>query len=348
MNIPIPEYQGKPVVYLDQNVLSLFVKGIDLGFFERLINGYQVVYSDEILREIKRCGKDFSKFLDALELMSAMHFRFDITASFEVLDRVIVKHVSPYDAYDAFCQIEPVYDLMIAATRQTTLKFFGGRQGSDLDDIKSEQIYAFEKLMEHISDVTDGSDDVPPEMQRSIRDYQRVLRDQFNEALSLSTAQMRQHISNEEEWSGVKDYREATGAGPVELNNIKSPNVIEKIWTVYQGLEGYKGEGFSIEQFLGISQNSIYNREMHEHEKINAIYNLLNVIGYNQDSKLTQESRHIAATSDAAHAAIAASANALLSGDKAFVAKVRAIYEYLKVDVQVGLIVVNDGVIEIS
>ncbi|MNY62334.1 hypothetical protein D3C86_1991290 [compost metagenome] len=71
------------------------------------------------------------------------------------------------------------------------------------------------------------------------------------------------------------------------------------------------------------------------------------MIGYNQDSKLTKEARHIAAVSDAAHAAIAANANILLSGDKAFVIKVRAIYEYLKVDAEVGLVVVSDGVIHV-
>lgn len=347
MSITLSKYQGKPVVYLDQNVLSLFVKDIDRGFFEELINRFQVVYSDETLREIKRCGKNFSIYLDALEVMGAVHFRFDITHSFEVLDRVIVKHVSPREAYDDFCKIEPVFDLMFSATRQSTLKFFGGRQGSNLDDINSEQIFAFEKLMEHISTTLEEFDDVQSEIQRSIREYQKLLQDRFNKVIKLSTAQMRQHISNEQEWSGVRDYREATGTGPIELNNIKSPNVIEKIWALYQNLEGYKDAGFSIEQFLGISSNPIYNREMYMHEKVGAIYNLLNVIGYNQDSGLTQDARHIAATSDAAHAAIAANANILLSADKAFVAKMRAIYEYLELDTAVGLIVVSNGVVEV-
>jgi hypothetical protein len=46
----IPKYQGKPTVYLDQNMLSIFVKHETGGFGRKLIENYQVVYSDETLR----------------------------------------------------------------------------------------------------------------------------------------------------------------------------------------------------------------------------------------------------------------------------------------------------------
>ncbi|NNB56279.1 hypothetical protein HBN75_19335 [Pseudomonas fragi] len=61
-------------------------------------------------------------------------------------------------------------------------------------------------------------------------------------------------------------------------------------------------------------------------------------MGYKSDSRLHQEHRHVASISDAAHASIAAHAHVLLSGDHAFVSKVRAIYEYLNVQTNVGLV----------
>lgn len=122
------------------------------------------------------------------------------------------------------------------------------------------------------------------------------------------------------------------GIGPKELNNIKPHRVIEKIWQIYQGLDGYRGQGYSIENSLRIAGSPLYNLEIHIHEKVIAMYNLLNVIGYKTDSKLNREHRHIAAISDAAHAAIASSANCLLSADVVLVDKVQAIYEFVGSD----------------
>ncbi|EGH18541.1 hypothetical protein Pgy4_36859, partial [Pseudomonas savastanoi pv. glycinea str. race 4] len=44
--------------------------------------------------------------------------------------------------------------------------------------------------------------------------------------------------------------------GPVELNNIKPPRVIEKIWAIYQQLDGYRDQGYSIENFLGVADST--------------------------------------------------------------------------------------------
>ncbi|WP_223283020.1 hypothetical protein [Pseudomonas amygdali] len=146
----------------------------------------------------------------------------------------------------------------------------------------------------------------------------------------------------------MNNYRVSVGMGPKELNNLKPPRVIEKIWQAYQQLDGYKDQGYTIENFLGIATNPIYRREMHSHEKVTAIYNVLNVIGYKTDSKLDRENRHIAAISDAAHASIASYANCLLSADEAFVSKVRAIYEFLGVSTEVALVTLVDDEIVVK
>jgi hypothetical protein len=58
---------------------------------------------------------------------------------------------------------------------------------------------------------------------------------------------------------------------------------------------------------------------------------------------LNRENRHVAALSDAAHAAIASRANSLLSADEVFVDKVRAIYQYLGLATVVALVSLVDG-----
>ncbi|WP_232923445.1 hypothetical protein [Pseudomonas synxantha] len=347
MQSPVPPYDGKPLAYIDQNVLDLVVKNVDWDFFQRLMDHFQVVYSDDTLREIKRSGSP-EKFLDALVSLDAAHFKIHVTDKFEVTDEFRISHLSPHGAYANFCLIDPVYDMMLAATRQTTLKMFGGRKESDFEDIDAEQLEAFNELMGYITEQLNSIDEISQEQRNVVEQYQAALTSQYKEVLSISSDQMRQHVANAREWSGVRDYREATGAGPVELNNIKPPNVIEKIWAMYQNLDGYKGQGFTIEQFLGISTSPIYARDMFLHEKVTAIYNLLNFIGYHQDSKLTKEARHIAATSDAAHAAISASVSLILSCDRVFIKKVEAIYEHLQVNTTVGLVVVDDELIVVT
>ena len=164
----------------------------------------------------------------------------------------------------------------------------------------------------------------------------------YGAALAQASEQMRQYIDDEKNYSGVKAYREFTGIGPAQLNNIKPPNVIEKIWEAHKEVDGYREHAFSLEQFYGISLSSVYEREMLFFEKVLAIYNVLNVLGYYPDSKMKNERRFIAAMSDAAHASMGSFADYVFSRDLAFVKKSRACYEFLKLKSQVVEVVVND------
>lgn len=168
------------------------------------------------------------------------------------------------------------------------------------------------------------------------------MQNSFNEALAQSTAELRKYIEDELNCSGVQTYRNHMKIGPVQLNNIEPPNVIEKIWSIYKTLDGYRENNFSIEQFLGVSRNPIYNREMYLHEKVTSIYNVLNIIGYYPDSKMKHDRRFTAAMSDSGHAAIASFSHFLFSRDAAFIHKTRAAYEYLNVKTQVIEVIVND------
>lgn len=343
MKTPNNNYDGKPTAYLDHNILDLFVKTRDLPFASELREKYQIIYSDETLKEIKRTGDNGSKFLEALENLEAMHLRIFVTESFKVTGRAILKELNPFDAFEDYCKnIEPIYEAMEKATAQSLLKFYGGRAGSDFDEINREQIDSFGGLMNYISDRVDEVKDLVPGIDAEISAYTKEMEKSFSEALAQSTVELRKYIEDELNYSGVQTYRNHMKIGPVQLNNIEPPNVIEKIWSVYKELDGYRENNFSIERFLGLSKNPIYNREMYLHEKVTSIYNVLNVIGYYPDSKMKHDRRFTAAMSDAGHAAISSFSDFLFSRDAAFIHKTRAAYEYLNVKTKVIEVTVSD------
>ncbi|WP_285274804.1 hypothetical protein [Halopseudomonas bauzanensis] len=336
-------YDGKPTAYLDHNILDVFVKNRELPFASELREKYQIVYSDETLKEIKRTGDGGLEFLELLKSLEAMHLRIFITEKFEVTDKAVLKEINPFDAFEDYCNnIEPVYEAMEKATAQSLLKFYGGRAGSDFDDINKEQIDSFGHLMSYISDRVAEIKNLVPGIEAAVSAHTREMQNSFNEALAQSAAELRKHIDDEVNYSGVQTYRNHLNIGPVQLNNIEPPGVIEKIWSIYKNLDGYSENDFSTEQFLGISKNPIYNREMYLHEKVISIYNILNVIGYYPDSKMKHDRRFTAAMSDAGHAAIASFSDFLFSRDAAFIHKTRAAYEYLNVKTKVIEVIVNN------
>src|SRR5690606_33822608 len=187
----------------------------------------------------------------------------------EVTDKAVLKEINPFDAFEDYCNnIEPVYEAMEKATAQSLLKFYGGRAGSDFDDINKEQIDSFGHLMIYISDRVAEIKNLVPGIEAAVSAHTREMQNSFNEALAQSTAELRKHIDDEANYSGVQTYRNHLNIGPVQLNNIEPPGVIEKIWSIYKNLDGYSENDFSTEQFLGISKNPIYNREMYLHEKV--------------------------------------------------------------------------------
>ena len=340
-----PRYQGKPTAYLDHNILDLLVKNPSLAFGAELKEKFQVLYSDENLKEIKRTGENGSSYLKLFEELGAMYLKLVLTPKFEVTGDATITELNPFVAFDNYCEnIEPIYENIEKSMSQSLLKFYGGRNDANFDDINNGQIDAFDDLMTHLQDLgkelseTEANSDI----RAQISAYTTDMKKKHDVALAQSANELRKHVDDENNYSGVKNYRDHTGIGPMQLNNIEPPNVIEKIWEAHSELDGYKGHDFSIEQFYGISLSPIYNREMFFFEKITSTYNVLNVVGYHPDSKMKKERRFTAAMSDAGHASIGSFADYVFSRDLAFVKKTRACYEFLNTKSQVIEVTVSD------
>ncbi|WP_439834590.1 hypothetical protein [Aeromonas caviae] len=125
-------YSGKPTAYLDHNIIDSLVKNRSSLSLSELKENYQVIYSDENLKEIKRSRDGGSQHLDVLESLEAMHLKILVTNNYQITDQAIIIKSNPFVDFESYCNnVEPVHEAMEKATAQSLLKFYGGRVGSD-------------------------------------------------------------------------------------------------------------------------------------------------------------------------------------------------------------------------
>ena len=336
----IPKYQGKPTVYLDQNMLSMFVKHETKGFGQKLIENYQVVYSDETIKEIKRSTGFEKDFLSLLNELKAYHLKIVLEQpGFKDTDQATITERDAFEAYEEYCQNETEFGKIENSMQQWLFKFSGGRLGESISDIHAEQIEAFSDLMDNMFDYSEG---LPSELRNHVVEYSQLMIDQLKSTLKETEALMEKDTPDSRNWNGIKEFRQALEMGPRELNNIAPPNVLEKIWNIYKVLLPTNEHIKDLEDFFRIKVNPIYpDRPYYKHQKVTGIYNMLNTLGYYPDSKVDKARRFVASMSDNSHASLASFCDVLLSRDKNFVKKVSAAYEYLNITTIVKHVVVN-------
>jgi len=326
-----------PRIYLDQNALSMIVKG-DLGGLKTsfMTGVYQLIYSDETLNETLRCSaSEFQeKALDALAEMKGLrlHVNDDESAT--------GTNTSPHQLFEEAKNRDVHADQNINAMQQFIFKIFGGRQGDSFSDVLEEQKQAFKGLMDNLNDQL-------PSLQEDsetngIDQLSTLSVDAVNSSLDQLSQQMNQSIPDPECFDGPKAWQSQIGIGAEQLSgeNIKPPKVIQQI------LERISAEGKLPEQiqnmssflslFYGMPQEGI---ESSWETKIRGLYFFLNFIGYWPDKKRRNWDKFIGSQSDVNHAIFGAYANILISEDVRFVKKVDAIYEYLGINTKVLQIV---------
>lgn len=338
----LPKYSGKPTLYLDQNILDLLVKN-GVGIFGRdIMDNFQIVYSDETLKEIRRSAGYEKEFLNVLKDLGSCHLKIVVEQpGCIVTDKATFAIRDVFEAFEEYCSNNNEYGSIENSMNQWLFKFSGGRSGDSISDIHEEQLAAFLTLM---GDMLKKTDELPVEMRAQIKDCSELMIRQYETALHELGSTMSKDIPDTKEWNGIQSFRESVGIGPVELNNIEPPKVIEKIWDTIKVKMPQSDHVRSLEDFFQIRINPIFpDRPCHLHQKVTGMYNMLNTLGYFPDSKIHKERRFIAAMSDNGHASMASFCDLLLSRDESFIKKVRAVYEYLGVPTEVGLVKVSNA-----
>lgn len=330
--INYPIYQGKPTVYLDHNILDFFVKNGLGSFGKDLTESHQVVYSDETLKEIKKSQGKEDKFLETLKLLNAFHLKIVLDEQFQPTGKATLTQRDIKEAYDEYNNKEPIPDGANDIMLMYLQKIFGGKEELSFNDLRTENILSFTALIEFITNQCKESGS----FSTITEDYLKNLQHKFNSAVDTYTDKMNQDVPNPFGWSGVNDYRKTVELGPKQLNNIEPPNVLEKITDFFSQIPPYSNN-VSVDDFFNLHTNPVYpERPFYDYLKITVIYTMLNIIGYHPDSKLHNEKRFLASTSDQNHASMASFTDLLLSADNNFIKKTSAIYEYLniKTDIQ--------------
>lgn len=339
----IPDYQGKQTAYLDQNILDMFVK-YGLGAFgEMLVREYQVIYSDETLKEIKRSSGYENKFLDVLNQLGALHLKVYLDDRFQPTGKATITKRDSHQAFQEYNSNEPVYERIYESMMLSIQKTYGGLSHSTFSDIKDSQIAAYDELhnliLNNIEDLRSDFPELVIQLEAHAEDMKKKLSDAVSENAKLTS----ENVSDPIGWSGIKEFRNFLCTGPMQLNNIQPPNIIQQIWSVCQDKMSSQMD-ISLEQFFGIDKNPIYpTSDFFNYQKVNSIYNMLNMLGYYPDSKVHKERRFIAAMSDQSHASMATFADILFSIDKSFLKKVEAAYEFLGIKTHILHVTVNTG-----
>ena len=338
-----PRYEGKPTAYLDQNILNYFVKNGMNEFSTYLKENFQVLYSEETLKEIERAGiENSNKYLEALSFFEPARLKVLLNPDFSLTGEATINVIDPFIVFEEYINREKTYDYLMHTMNLFQQKVYGGLPEVTIDEIQDEQFKSFCELMEHIKLESSKASVESPELLEMAEKYCVTAKEEFRSALQLTAENFKKDVQDSRNWSGLKAFREHFKLGPLQMKNIKGPKVLEQIWDRYRKFEAYKNTEQTIDDFYGISKNVINpGQKFYKYQKVVPIYNILNFVGYYSDRRIHKEDRFRADQSDQSHASLGVFADNIFSIDEDFVYKTRAIYEYLEVSTNVNHVVVN-------
>lgn len=304
------------LAYLDHNILDLMTKG-DPHNVKELLQKYGLtpIYSDETLKEIQRSKGYENRFLGLLEDIGAKYIEPTLDSRFKQTGQARIHSDSPKSRYEHFLSNQNECLSGDFGLSEMLMKFYGGKKNRSFEEIVGKgSIDLHRYLLKNI----DGIDTLP-----LISDITKNLFTMTKELDKLAD-------------SPISAFEKETGLGPIVLNNIKPPNVVEKIWQMVS--EKINQQDMDIDIYFGVKPHSFdqdADRELTLQEKVNAIYHHLNFLGYYRDSKMKKERRFKASFSDMTHAGIASFCHLFLCRDENLVMKTAAAFEYLGVKTKI-------------
>ena len=336
-------------IYLDQNILTLVAKHshlIERGQFAGL--DYQFIFSNETLNEIKRSNQP-EKYLDILNLINARHLVVDTDEKFTFIDSACIKVFMPLEeVYNEFAFSDVIDDyaekFLDSNNDFLLLNLADNDRESSLEEIHLNQKKNYSGLLDEMHtncELLLSSDEIPIEFKEYIEWFTTNSRNSMEEpfydalgSIEKTLTEQGYDISGNEGFSGIRETESRLGFGAKELNNIKSPNVINKIYKLYcsKSLDECK---VPITEFINFFQkpkveNDILNNQILQ------LYIFLNIIGYQRDKNFHKQKRRLVSMlSDAKHAMYGSYADYIASDDEAFLLKCQAIYEYLNVKARI-------------
>lgn len=332
-NTRMNDNHSNSLVYLDHNVLDSMIKNDPFqvkNIFDNPI--ITAVFSNENLKEILKSKGYEDKFLEILREIKAKHIKSVLDDKFIPTGQAELHEIDPGCALASYVETTTPFigtDYGLSGMLQ---KFYGGQTDTTFGEILDEGANNLMKMLRSTTSNLKDQAGMDPHLFKQINQ----LVNQMPEVFALINQQLADSLDSSTSNSQVRQFEDATGIAPINLKNIKGPDIVLQIWEVVK--EKLPSSEMDIETFFGIRTTpwcSSPDREPTTSEKVNAIYHQLNFLGYYRDSKMKVERRFNASFSDMTHAGMASFCHVFICRDEDLVMKAAAAYEYLKVGTQI-------------
>lgn len=306
--------QREFLLYLDHTYLDLFVKGRITSLpREKAGTRLVVVYSDETLREIERSTGVETAFLDVLARLEARYLVPHVAGG-RFADSADLLSVDPHAEYQEF------HDSRIDVGGADVLLL---RVAQALSGVRPD--LRVQDLLADVKRHGRGMADEPVERAKQLEDLPHDLRDQLHGMRRLLEEIEASTLSADfSQPASVKEVDRHRVGGPLRLNNIRPPKVVEQIW---ERLPQAVKEKTSIEAYFGIEQKG--DTPMSLADKARWVFSVLDSVGYYRDRKLKTDSKVDSLLSDMGHAAFASYCHAFATLDERLARKASAAYEFV-------------------
>jgi len=292
-----------PTIYADMNVFRYVAYG-DITICQP--TRFNWVYSHVHLDEIHRNGN-----IDALEgmkMLGALEIDDILNDKFQSVGNIILRdYVDPYSRYEqhleAISGIEDANGNMV----ELLIRMFGADNFSELSKTPDQMREEIERLTGEIDDQT----------RAHLLNKAGSVFEELRDSIKI-------HFKNRMPIDKTRNAMGITSEIRKEVEVSSSP--IDSIWNYIEpSMNGVtKNQFFGFEPIPGIE-----GVQHTQHGAISGAQVVLNMLGISPDQGLAKRNKMINIMSDGQHAGMASYCNALLSADRRFCDKARAIYKYL-------------------
>lgn len=293
-----------PLVYLDQNVISLQLNGkIDLS----KVTSVQFVYSKEHFAEIRRAD-DPVPFLRTLDELSARLLDIEMV-NWELTGRANLLEAGAAEEH---------YQQYLNANNEVTFDnnlmnpLFAWVCGGGTEELLRDLPEAFfDQLQELLSKIPDSmAPQIPASLQSGFHDMVESM---------IRTG------------NNIEDLREQFGLGKGAAGNISGDNPLHQLWNRISP----RLPGITIDQFFGFTPMVDGQTTPLTWQGIIGCCTVLDILGYKAEGKKTRNLEKIPNVfSDAVHIATGAYCAAIISHDRRLAERARAIYEFRKINTE--------------
>jgi len=295
-------------VYLDHNIIDDISKGrLSLKPSDKVI----WIYSDENLNEIKRSGD--LRFLDVYKEIRARKIDLILDDSFKITGEATIQEYSdPYQTYDTYIDAISSPEVDNSSDMEFITRLFGNDNKKRVTSCPEE----FEQKVRQLLEPYGKYDNEMKIKVESVRDEFQLLVDG-----------PLQEIGKIEE---SREHFKTHGGRASNLSTCENP--IEEIWKMLTDFM----PNMTADQFFGFDPIDKQGfKEWPMFLGIIGCHTALNFIGYSPDKGLAKTAEIDGILSDGSHIAHGAYCQAIISRDRKFNAKEKAIYRYKNIATQV-------------